>query len=85
MAISELDIIDPTHSGIHVQGTRVIDSIWFDQVNISNPVTAAFHLSSSATGAMDAANVVVTGAPAGVIDDSSGRFTIIKGAGNSGW
>jgi hypothetical protein len=68
-----------------VQGSRVIDSIWFDRVKISSPVTAAFHLSSGANGAMDAANVVVTGAPAGVIDDASGRFTIIRGAGNSGW
>ena len=83
--ITELDIVDPTYSGIHVQGQQVIDSIWFEKVTITRPGTAGFHLARNAQGAMDAAYVVVSGAPAGVVDDSGGRFKILAGAGNAGW
>jgi hypothetical protein len=85
VAVTDLDIVEPSYSGIHVQGQQVVDSVWFERVNIHTPTTAAFHLTRGAQGAMDAANVVVTGAPSGVLDDSGGRFTILKGAGNSGW
>ena len=85
VAITELDVVEPSYSGIHVQGQQVIDSVWFERVNIHTPTTAAFHLSRGARGAMDAAYVVVTGAPSGVLDDAAGSFTILKGTGNSGW
>ena len=34
---------------------------------------------------MDAAYVVATGAPLGVLDESGGMFKILAGAGNMGW
>jgi hypothetical protein len=34
---------------------------------------------------MDAANVVATEAPLGVLDESQGNFKILAGAGNKGW
>jgi hypothetical protein len=83
--IDDLDIVEPTHSGIHVQGQQFIDSVWFDNVEVFRPGTAGFHLTASANGAMDASHVVLTEAPAGVIDDSDGKFTILKGEGNTGW
>lgn len=85
VAITDLDIIDATFSGIHVQGQQFIDSTWFERVSVTNPGTAVFHLSPSSNGAMDAAYVVATEAPMGVLDESNGNFTILSGAGNSGW
>ncbi|APR79122.1 secreted protein [Minicystis rosea] len=85
LRIGDLEVIDPTYSGIHVEGPGTIDSVWFDKATIKQPKTAAFHLSPNATGAMDAANVAVTNAPQGVLDESGGKFKILVGAGNTGW
>lgn len=85
VSVSELEIIDPTHSGIQVEGPATIDSVWFDKVTIKKPRTSAFRLNPSSNGAMDAANVVATESPLGVSDESNGKFKILAGAGNTGW
>jgi hypothetical protein len=85
VSVSDLEIVDPTNSGIQVDGPATIDSVWFDKVTITNPRTAAFRLSPSSNGAMDAANVTATNSPLGVQDDSGGKFKILLGAGNTGW
>lgn len=85
VTVTDLEIIDPTHAGIHVQGPGNIDSVWFDKVKITHPRTSAFRLTASATGAMDAANVAATSSPVGVADESNGKFKILVGAGNTGW
>jgi hypothetical protein len=83
--VSELDIFEPTYSGIHVDGPGLLDTTYFDTVTITKPGTAAFHLGQSANGAMDASNVTAMAAPTGVIDESGGNFKILPGSGNSGW
>jgi hypothetical protein len=85
VSVSDLDIVDPTYSGIHVEGPQTIDTVYFNKVTIAKPGSAAFHLSLNSTGAMDAAYVVATGAPLGVRDESGGKFKILPGAGNVGW
>ncbi|TKD11774.1 hypothetical protein [Polyangium fumosum] len=85
VTVNDLEIIEPTHAGIHIEGPAAMDSIWFNKVNIKKPRTAAFHLSPGSNGAMDAAYVVATEAPVGVIDQSQGQFKILPGAGNAGW
>lgn len=85
VTVSDLEIIDATHSAIQVEGPATIDSVWFDKVTITKPRTAAFHLSPGSNGAMDVANVVATEAPQGVNDESGGNFKILPGAGNMGW
>ena len=56
-----------------------------DKVTIAKPRTAVFRLNADAIGAMDAAYVVATESPLGVQDESSGKFQILIGEGNSGW
>jgi hypothetical protein len=85
IVINDLDIVSPTFSGIHVQGTDYMDSIWFTGVNIYRPGSAAFFLNWGSNGAMDVVNATVTDAPSGVRDDSDGHFTILRGKGNEGW
>ena len=85
VTINDLDIVEPTFSAIQVQGQQVIDSTWFTRVNVFKPTTAVFHLTRGSNGAMDAAYVVATDAATGVLDESDGRFTILRGDGNTGW
>jgi hypothetical protein len=83
--VTDLDIIDPTNSGVHVQGGNVIDKVWLNDVTIQNPAQGSFFLNSGAHGALDAVGVVVTGGNPGVVNDSNGAFNLIKGAGSTGW
>jgi hypothetical protein len=85
VSVTELDVFAPTYSAIQVQGQNYIDSVWFDGVTVTSPGSSVFHLSWGSEGACDAANVVVTGSPAGVVDESSGNFKVLRGTGNSGW
>jgi hypothetical protein len=83
--VTYLDIIDPTNSGVHVQGGNVIDKVWLNDVTIQNPAQGSFFLNSGAHGALDAVGVVVTGGNPGVVNDSNGAFNLFKGAGSTGW
>jgi Pectate lyase superfamily protein len=83
--VSTLDIIDPTNSGVHVQGGNVIDKVWLNTVTITNPGQASFYLNAGSQGSLDAVGVVVTGGNPGVINESGGKFNLIKGTGSSGW
>jgi hypothetical protein len=83
--VDTLDIIDPTNSGVHVQGLDVIDKVWLNGVTIQNAGNASFYLNGGSRGALDAVGVVVTGGATGVINESMGQFNLIKGAGSTGW
>ena len=83
--VSTLDIIDPTNSGVHVQGGNVIDKVWLNTVTITNPGQASFYLNAGSQGSMDAVGVVVTGGNPGVVNESGGKFNLIKGTGSTGW
>ncbi len=83
--VTDLDIIDPTNAGVHVQGNNVIDKVWLNDVTIQNPGQGSFFLNAGSKGALDAVGVVVTGGNPGVVNDSNGAFNLIKGAGSTGW
>jgi hypothetical protein len=84
--ISDVDIVEPTYSGIQFQGNSSMDSVWFDGVRIQRAGTVGIHVVSSANGACDLSNVVVTDAASGGLrDDAGGKLTLIRGAGNAGW
>ncbi len=85
ITVTDLDIISPTYFGVHVQGTNAISAVSISNATISNPAEGAFFLNSGSNGSMSVDNVVVTGSPLGVRDDSKGAFTLVRGAGNSGW
>jgi hypothetical protein len=83
--VTDLDIVSPTYFGVHVQGTNAISSVYINNATISDPGEGVFFLNSGSNGAMNVDNVVATGSPLGVRDDSMGAFDLIRGAGNSGW
>jgi len=83
--VNTLDIIDPTNSGVHVQGGDVIDKVWLNTVSITNAGQASFFLNGGSQGSLDAVKVVASGGNPGVINDSGGKFNLIKGDGSTGW
>jgi len=83
--INTLDIIDPTNSGIHVEGGNIIDKVWLNTVTISNPGQASFYLNAGSQGALDAVKVTSAGGSSAVVNESGGKFNLIKGAGSTGW
>lgn len=83
--VNDLDIIDPTNSGVHVEGGNVIDKVWLNTVTITNPGQASFYLNAGSQGALDAVAVVASGGSPGVVNESGGKFNLIKGPGSSGW
>lgn len=83
--VNTLEIIDPTNSGVHVQGFNVIDKVWLNTVSIQNAGQGSFFLNGGSQGALDAVKVVATGGNTAVINDSAGKFNLIKGDGSTGW
>jgi len=83
--VTTLDITDPTNAGVHVEGGNVIDKVWLNAVNITNPGQASFYLNAGSQGSLDAVGVVSTGGNSAVVNDSNGKFNLIKGAGSTGW
>ena len=85
ITVTDLDIVSPTYFGVHVQGPNAISAVTLSNATISDPGEGAFYLNSGSNGSMNVDHVVATGSPLGVRDDSMGAFTIVQGAGNSGW
>jgi hypothetical protein len=84
--VEDLDIIDATYSGIHLQGGSFMDNVWFEGVNIVRPGSSGFYLNFDAEGTVDASYVIVQDAPdGGIIDHAGGALTILRGAGNVGF
>ena len=83
--VTTLDIVDPTNAGVHVEGGNVIDKVWLNSVTITNPGQASFYLNAGSQGSLDAVKVVVTGGNPGVVNESGGKFNLIKGEGSTGW
>ncbi|HVJ15079.1 MAG TPA: right-handed parallel beta-helix repeat-containing protein [Polyangiaceae bacterium] len=85
ITVNDLLIVDPTFSGIHVQGLDSVSGVSLTDVTIENPGNASFFLNGGSKGSMDAVSVVVSGGATAVIDESEGQFNLVKGAGSSGW
>jgi hypothetical protein len=85
ISVTYLDIVSPTYYGLHVQGTNTINTVYITTATVSNPGNGVFFLNSGSNGAMNVNGLVATGSPLGVRDDSKGAFSLIRGAGNSGW
>jgi hypothetical protein len=83
--VTTLDIIDPTNAGIHVEGGNVVDKVWLNGVTITNPGQASFYLNAGSQGSIDAVKVTSTGGNSAVVNESGGKFNVIKGDGSTGW
>lgn len=81
-----MDIIAPTHFGIHIQGWDYVGNTSFEDVLIEDPADGAFFLTEGSKGAMDATNVRYRGTASPMIKDAGSEFTINKlGDANTGW
>ncbi|HXK20115.1 MAG TPA: glycosyl hydrolase family 28-related protein [Polyangiaceae bacterium] len=83
--VSNLDILDATNAGVHVEGGNIIDKVWLNTVTITNPGQASFYLNAGSQGSLDAVGVVATGGNSAVVNESGGKFNLIKGMGSTGW
>jgi hypothetical protein len=83
--VSDIEIDDPTFSGIQFDGSQLQSNITIDQVVVENPGTVGIFVTSVAQGGATLSNVAVTsGSNPGLQNDASG-FTITQGTGNSGF
>jgi hypothetical protein len=83
--VSDLELVNPTYYGIHVQGANRISGVTFSNVSVSSPGKGAFFLNWGANGNLAVDHVTATGTPQGVRDDTGGAFQLNRGSGNSGW
>jgi hypothetical protein len=83
--VDTLDIQAPSYFGVHIQGTAQTSDVVFSNVKVSNPASGVFFLNSGSRGTLTASNFVASGSPLGIRNDSGGAFSIVRGAGNSGW
>ncbi len=85
-SVRDVDIVDATFSGIHLQGKDAIDGLTLENVNIGGAGTFGVFIDGDAHGTATATNVVVTGAASGGSKNAAGgAFVITRGAGNVGW
>jgi hypothetical protein len=85
ISVTDLDVQGATYYAIHVQGQSSISGVSISNVTVSNPGSGTFYLNWGANGSLGASNVVATGSPLGVRDDTGGAFQVNRGGGNSGW
>ena len=84
--IADVDIVDATFSGLHVQGPQAIDGLVLDGVRIDGAGSYGVFLDGDAHGGANASNVIVRATSAGGLRDATGgKFVITRGAGNVGW
>ncbi len=86
ITIKNVDIIDPTYQGIHVQGSGggVLTNVLFENVTIAHPTTYGIQVKAGAAGAATFKNVTVSNpGVAAVADQSGGAFSIDDGGGNN--
>ena len=88
--VSDLDIGQPTYFGVDLQSqggdTSQITASTLQGVRIASPGEYGIQVRSGARGSITLGDVVVTNpGHAGLLDSSGGTFSLLRGAGNSGW
>jgi hypothetical protein len=84
--VRDVDIVDATFSGVHLQGGHAIDGLLLDGITVDGAGTFGVFVDADVSGTGTANGVVVTGAASGGFSDAShGAFTFMRGAGDVGW
>ncbi len=81
--VDDMQIVDASHYGIHIQGGDYVGNASFNNVTITNPASAGIFL-DGAKGAADFTSVVYTGSAIGLLQVDA-TFQTNKVSGNSGW
>jgi hypothetical protein len=85
ITIRNVDVVDPTYSGLHVQGNGgEFTGMSFENIRITHPTTYGVYIKAGARGGASFKNVTVDGAASGpLLDESAGSFVIQNAGGNS--
>jgi hypothetical protein len=82
--VTDTTITDSTYQGILMSWGRTITGTTFDNVTVTTTGTYGIVI-DNLTGSATFSNTKVSGTPSGGLSNTSGTFTIIRGAGNSGF
>ncbi len=82
IVVEDLTVTDSTYQGVLLSFQKSITQLSFDRVTIAGAGT--YGIETNATGSASIAHTSVTGASAGGLLDDGG-YTLVRGAGNSGF
>ncbi len=86
--VENVNVESPTFSGVFLVGPNdSIESLYLDNINITQPGTYGIAVDPSASGSATGTNVVVTspGSGMGLSNPAASVFTIDRGGGDTGW
>lgn len=86
--VENVNVESPTFSGVFLVGPNdFIESLYLDNINITQPGTYGIAVDPSASGSATGTNVVVTspGLGMGLSNPAASVFTIDRGGGDTGW
>lgn len=84
IVVDDLLINASTYEGVKVSYNQSITNLSLNKVTISGAGTYGLNF-DTVTGSGTFANVIVTGAPSGGLNNPGNLYTIVRGSGNSGW
>lgn len=85
VTVDGLEIVSPTHYGIHFQGSNTTN-VTLSNVTVASPGTTGFWMEADAKGTAAVDNVVVSGtAQTFGYNHAGGNFSFVLGDGNSGF
>ncbi|MGZ3455318.1 MAG: glycosyl hydrolase family 28-related protein [Polyangiales bacterium] len=76
--LEDVEIVDPTFAGLHLQGAHTLSAVVLDNLTIEGGIL----VNADAKGHATANGVVVT---KGALTNESSAFTFDRGPGNAGW
>jgi hypothetical protein len=87
ITIRNVDVIEPTHAGIHIQGNNggVFTDILFENVTIERPRTYGVQVKAGAAGSATFRDVTVTDPGVAPVDNSAADTFTIDDAGGNNW
>jgi len=83
VSVVDVELVDPTFSGIHLQGPGRMDGVRFSNVRVTGARTSGVRIDANAQGGATFEKVVVGGGK-GLSNDAP-AFSIVRGSGNEGW
>ncbi|MDB4982874.1 MAG: hypothetical protein JWM82_3626, partial [Myxococcales bacterium] len=80
--IKDVDVVDSSYQGLLLSGGNAIGQVTFDGVHVTG--AGSYGIDLSTTGSATFQNVTVSGASMGALNNPGG-YTLVRGAGNSGF
>lgn len=81
--VHDVELVDPTFSGLHLQGPGRLDGLTFSRVHVRGSARFGVDIDGDANGSATFEHLVITGSPG--LSNESKSFSVIRGDGNEGW